>query len=409
MSVDRLRSLLSVILHDNPFYAAKLRGATAGSELASLPFTLKQELVEDQRAHPPYGTNLTYPLDRYTRFCQTSATTTGTPLRWLDTPESWDWMTGNWLRVYQAAGVGPGDRIFFAFSFGPFLGFWVGFEAAMRLGCLAIPGGGMRSEARLHTIIETGATVLCCTPTYAIRLAEIAAEQGIHLPASKVRTLIVAGEPGGSVAATRSLIAKLWHGARVVDHHGMTEIGPVSYGCPKRPDVLHVIEDSYIAEVIDPQTVQAVPRGVTGELVLTNLGRIGSPLIRYRTSDIVRAATAELCECGAHDLALSGGILGRTDDMLVVRGVNVYPSAVDNIVRGFDAVNEYRVQIQNHRTLPELSILVEPSTDFVNDPTLTHRLEAALTNAFALRIPVEMVPQGSLPRFEMKARRWVYA
>jgi len=404
-----LENLLAEILPDNSFYAAKLRNAGPGSPLSALPFTLKRELIDDQIAHPPYGSNLTYPIGRYTRFCQTSATTTGTPMRWLDTPESWDWMIGNWLRVYQAAGVGPGDRIFFAFSFGPFLGFWVGFEAASRMGCLAIPGGGMRSAARLRAIVETSATVLCCTPTYAIRLAEVAAEESIDLASSKLRTLIVAGEPGGSVPATRAHISKLWHGARVVDHHGMTEIGPVTYGCPKRPCVLHVIEDSYIAEVIDPLTGHLVPRGATGELVLTNLGRLGSPLIRYRTSDIVQAAPEERCECGARDLALNGGILGRTDDMLVVRGVNVYPSAVENIVRGFDAVGEYRVEIQNHRTLPELTIQVEAAPSHAHDATLTHRLEAALTQAFALRIPVALVPQGSLPRFEMKARRWVNA
>lgn len=404
----KLRDLFSAI-QGNPFYSSKLRGVHPDTSLASLPYTIKQELIDDQTAHPPYGSNLTYSLDRYTRFCQTSATTTGTPMRWLDTAESWDWMVGNWSRVYQAAMVGPRDRIFFAFSFGPFLGFWVGFDAATRMGALAIPGGGMRSAARLRTIIETSATVLCCTPTYAIRLAEIAAEENIDLGASAVRVLIVAGEPGGSVPATRSHIAKLWHGARVIDHHGMTEIGPVSYGCPERPGVLHVIEDSYIAEVIDPVTGQPVPRGTTGELVLTNLGRLGSPLIRYRTSDMVQAVSGERCVCGSTDLALDGGILGRTDDMLVVRGVNVYPSAVDNILRGFEAVTEYRVEIQNHRTLPELSIQVEADPANTQDSILTHRLEAALTNAFALRIPVSLVPSGSLPRFEMKARRWVRA
>lgn len=408
MPVETLRTLLSAVLSDNPFYAAKFQGITPDADLTALPFTDKQELVDDQRAHPPYGSNLTYPLDRYTRFCQTSATTSGTPLHWLDTPESWEWMIGNWMRVYQAAGVRPGDRIFFAFSFGPFLGFWIGFEAAARWGCMAIPGGGMRSEARLHAMAETSATVLCATPTYAIRLAEVAAEQGMDLSACSVRTLIVAGEPGGSIAATREHISKLWRGARVVDHHGMTEIGPVSYGCPKLPGVLHIIEDSYIAEIIDPATGLAVPRGTTGELVLTNLGRVGSPLIRYRTSDMVKAAAAETCECGTRDVALDGGILSRTDDMLVVRGVNVYPSAVDNILRGFEAVREYRVEIQNHRTLPELSIQVEPGPQHMHDSTLAHRLEAALTNAFALRIPVGVVAPGSLARFEMKARRWIY-
>src|SRR5580700_4703139 len=284
--------LLSAVLPGNPFYAAKLRGFSPDANLASLPFTRKQELIDDQIAHPPYGSNLTYPLSRYTRFCQTSATTTGTPMRWLDTPENWDWMIGNWLRVYQSASVTAGDRIFFAFSFGPFAGFWIGFDAAVRLGCLAIPGGGMRSAARLRAILENSATVLCCTPTYAIRLAEVAAEENIDLAASRIRAVIVAGEPGGSVPATRAQISRLWRGARVVDHHGMTEVGPVSYGCPARPDVLHVIADSYIAEIIDPLTLQPVPRGVTGELVLTNLGRLGSPLIRYRTGDIVRAAPA---------------------------------------------------------------------------------------------------------------------
>ncbi len=404
----KLRALLAAI-GDNAFYSAKLRGADADSQLASLPFTFKQELIEDQLAHPPYGSNLTYSLDRYTRFCQTSATTTGNPMRWLDTPESWDWMLDKWTRVYQAAGVGAGDRIFFAFSFGPFLGFWVAFESATRMGCLAIPGGGLRSAARLRAIIETSVTVLCCTPTYAMRLAEAAGEEDIDLAAAHVRTIIVAGEPGGSVPAARGRISKLWHGARVVDHHGMTEMGPVSYGCPKRPDVLHIMEDSYIAEVIDPETGRPVPRGVTGELVLTNLGRLGSPLLRYRTSDIVQAAVEDRCECGSYDLALNGGILGRTDDMLVIRGVNVYPGAVDNILRGFEAVSEYRVEIRNHRSLPELRIEVEPTSRYAGDASLTHRLEAALTNAFALRIPVSLVPHGSLPRFEMKARRWVNA
>jgi phenylacetate-CoA ligase len=409
LEADQLRKLRALLtaIRDNPFYSAKLRSASVDSNLASLPFTHKQELIEDQLAHPPYGSNLTYSLDRYTRFSQTSATTTGNPMRWLDTPESWDWMVDKWTRVYQAAGVGAGDRIFFAFSFGPFLGFWVAFDAATRMGCLAIPGGGLRSAARLRAIVETSVTVLCCTPTYAMRLAEAAGEEDIDLAAAKVRAIIVAGEPGGSVSAVRNRISKLWHGARLIDHHGMTEIGPVSYGCPMRPDVLHIMEDSYIAEVIDSESGRPVPRGVTGELVLTNLGRMGSPLLRYRTSDMVQAAVEDRCECGTYDLALNGGILGRTDDMLVVRGVNVYPGAVDNILRGFEAVSEYRVAIQNHRSLPELSVQVEPVPEYAGDSSLRHRLEAALTNAFALRIPVSLVPPGSLPRFEMKARRWV--
>jgi phenylacetate-CoA ligase len=408
----RLRAVIDAIVPANPFYTVRLCDLPA--PLASLqdftrhvPFTQKWELVEDQMEHPPYGSNLTYPLARYSRFCQTSGTS-GNPMRWLDTAESWEWMLGNWSRVYQAAGVTSADRIFFAFSFGPFLGFWTAFETATRMGCLSIPGGGMRSASRLRTMIDAAATVLCCTPTYAIRLAETAEEEGIDLARSRIRTIITAGEPGGSIPGTRRHIADLWRGARVVDHHGMTEVGPVSYGCPRRPGVLHVIESSYIAEIVGPDTGQTVPRGATGELVLTNLGRLGSPLLRYRTGDMVRAAREECCECGSYDLALEGGILGRTDDMLVVRGVNLYPGAVDDVLRGCGGVAEYRVEVQDSRTLAELRIQVEPSSDFAADSHLAHRIETALTSAFALRIPVALVAPGSLPRFEMKAQRWIH-
>jgi phenylacetate-CoA ligase len=406
---------LLAAVRDNPFYTAKLDAAGLDSDLASVsefsrrvPFTVKQEVIDDQRRHPPYGSNLTYPLNRYTRFCQTSGTT-GDPMRWLDTPESWEWILDNWRQVYERAGVTQEDCLFFAFSFGPFLGFWAAFESAARMGCLCIPGGGMRSAARLRTILDTSVTVLCCTPTYAMHLAEVAAEEEIDLATSRVRMLIVAGEPGGGVPGTRRYLSELWHGAQVVDHHGMTEIGPVSYGCPARPCVLHVIESSYLAEVVDPENGRPVPRGSAGELVLTNLGRLGAPLLRYRTGDLVETAIEERCACGSMDLALVGGIRGRTDDMLVVRGVNVYPSAVDDVFRACGGVAEYRVEIYNHRALTELNIQVEPAPAHENDPHLAHRLESALTKAFSLRIPVSLVPCGSLPRFEMKAKRWVQA
>lgn len=409
---EKLRSLFEAVLASNPFYRAKLRAAgiirppSTLEEFSRLvPLTSKRELIDDQRANPPYGTNLTFPFPHYTRFCQTSGST-GRPLRWLDTPESWSWMVDNWTQVYKAAGVAPGDRIFFAFSFGPFLGFWLAFEAASRCGCLSIPGGGMRSAARLAEIIDTGATVLCCTPTYAIRLAEVAQEEAIDLSAAKIHTIIVAGEPGGSIPATRSLIQSLWNGAQVVDHHGMTEVGPVSYGCPKRPGVLHIIESAYIAEVIDPISLHPVPPGAAGELILTGLGRTGSPLIRYRTGDIVQPSPPETCLCGSSDLALPGGILGRTDDMVVVRGVNVYPSAVEEVVRSCGGVAEYRVEVSTSHALTELKLFVEPAPESASDAALPHRLEAALRNAFSLRIAISLVPSGSLPRFEMKSSRW---
>ena len=403
----KLRALLDAVLTSNPFYSSKLRLAGVESPpgtivefIETVPFSEKDELAADQNAHPPFGTNLTYPMERYSRFCQTSGTT-AQPMRWLDTAESWSWMLDSWTRVLAEAGVTAKDRVFFPFSFGPFLGFWAAFEAATRMGCLTIPGGGMRSGPRVRTILENGVTALCATPTYAIHLAEVAAGEGLDLSTSEVRRILVAGEPGGSIPTTRALIEKLWPGARVYDHHGMTEIGPVSYECPERRGVLHVIEEAYLPEVIDPQTLEAVERGGEGELVLTTLGRLGSPLLRYRTHDLVRTGAEARCACGSMELALEGGILGRTDDMVVVRGVNVYPSAVEEIVRR-EGVAEFQVEITEDKGLAECRLLIEAA----DGEALRGRIEAAMRAAFALRVQVECVKPGSLPRFEMKARRW---
>ncbi|MCW8132463.1 MAG: AMP-binding protein [Planctomycetota bacterium] len=409
----RLRALLEALAPANRFYARKLDGVTPPKTLAEfsarVPFTTKRELADDQRLHPPYGTNLTFPLEKYTRYCQTSAST-GAPLRWLDTNDGWAWMLANWDRVYDAAGVNEHDRVFFAFSFGPFLGFWTAFECGTRRGCLCIPGGGMSSAARLRAILDNAVTVLCCTPTYALRLAEAAREEAgdpIDLSKSKIRRILVAGEPGGSIPSVRQRIEAAWPGARVVDHHGMTEVGPVSYECPARPGVLHIIEDAYYAEVVDPATGAPAEGSATGELVLTTLGRTGSPLLRYRTGDVVRRAAAGRCACGTFDAALEGGILGRADDMVVVRGVNVYPSAVEEIMRGFPDVAEFRVHVTAERSMAELRLEVEPVAACADAEQLARRVEERVKAVLSLRVPVASVAPGVLPRFEMKAKRWV--
>lgn len=403
----KLRELLRAIISVNPFYTRKLQAASVTAEIGSLdefrecvPFTTKQELAEDQLAHPPFGTNLTFPLERYTRIHQTSATT-GTPLRWLDTPESWNWLLNGWTEVYRAAGVGPGDRVYFAFSFGPFLGFWMGFDAAARLGCLTIPGGGLGSAARLRGILDNRATVLCCTPSYALRLAEVAREEKLDLRASKVRLIIVAGEGGGSIPATRAAISAAWNGARVFDHHGMTEVGPATFECPDRPCCLCVNESAYIAEVINNDTGKPVSEGEVGELVLTTLGRTGSPVLRYRTGDLVRPLLRD------GRLLLEGGILGRADDVVIVRGVNLHPSAFENVIRAVPGVAEYRVEISQQHAMAEVSVLVEPADNCAVSAVLARRLEHDLKAAFTLRIPVHLVPKGALQRAEMKAKRWV--
>ena len=409
----RLLRLLGDIHGRNPFYTRKLDEAGIRLELLNLPddfhtlpLTTKAELVADQDAHPPWGTALTEPLERYTRYNQTSSTT-GRPIRWLDTNESWQWMLECWKAVYRAAQVGPADRIFFPFSFGPFLGFWTAFEAGCQLGAMCVPGGGMSSEARLAIIDAVGATVVCCTPTYALRLVEVAAEKEggkATLVRGSVRVLIVAGEPGGSIAATRERIETSW-GARVIDHHGLTEVGPISFECWESPGFLHLNECEYICEVLD-DAGRAMPDGQPGELVVTTLGRTASPVIRYRTGDLV-VRRRELCRCGRTLARLEGGILARADDMVTIRGANVYPAAVEAVVRRFSEVAEYRVTVASDGSMRTLSLEIELTSRAWGAPSIANQIASQLKEAIGLTVPVRVVDPGTLPRFDMKARRFV--
>ena len=409
---ERLARLLAHIHGRNPFYTRKLTDAgidpaqlVLPRDLAALPFTTKAELVADQAQAPPWGSVLTEPLERYTRYNQTSSTT-GRPLRWLDTTESWQWMLNCWQAVYRGAGVDAGDRIFFPFSFGPFLGFWTAFDAATQLGAHAIPAGGMTSGQRLALIESLAPTVVCCTPTYALRLLDVAREKdgADALAGSAVRTIIVAGEPGGSIPATRGRIERGW-GARIIDHHGLTEVGPISFECREAPGYLHVNEREYIAEVLDPQSGQPVADGSRGELVITNLGRTASPLIRYRTGDLVVATNAP-CACGRTFVRLVGGILARADDMVSIRGANVYPTAVEEVLRAIDAVVEYRCTVRTGASMRELAVEIEVDRG-ADEAAVTVQAAQRLREALGLNVQVTPVAAGSLPRFEMKARRFV--
>src|SRR5438094_7627688 len=274
---DAMRSLL---VGRNRFYSDRLGN---GAPFSELPFTTKQELVDDQAQHPPFGTNLTYPADKYVRIHQTSGTA-GKPILWLDTRESWDWWLRCWEEVFKGAGVRTDDRVYVAFSFGPFIGFWAAFEAAQRMGAMVIPGGGQSTEQRVRTLLDREATVLVCTPTYALRLADTAGQHGLDLSRGPVRITVHAGEPGASIPETRRRIQESF-GAKAFDHAGMTEMGAYGFECEVQSG-LHINEDEFIAEIIDPETLAPAGKGNKGELVLTNLGRVGMPLIRYRTGDL---------------------------------------------------------------------------------------------------------------------------
>ena len=408
---DRVRRLLAAALPGNRFYARKFAAAgvapadiRSSADFARLPFTTKAELAADQTDHPPYGTALTDPVERYSRLHQTSGTSTGRPLRWLDTPESWEAVLQCWRVAFPFMGLTPRDRVFFPFSFGPFIGFWSGFEAASRYGALVLPGGGMTSTARLRFLAEHEATVVFATPTYALHLAELAAKEGIDLASGPVRMIVVAGEPGGTIPATRERIEAVW-GARVIDHYGMTEVGPVAIEAADTPGQMYLLESEYVAEVLVPGGTAQAPAGEFGELVLTNLGRTASPVIRYRTGDLVKVAT-DPDPTGRAWRRLAGGILGRADDMLHVRGNNLYPAAIEAIVRRFPEVAEYRIVVDHTGPLADLRIEVEPAAG-CDGPALADGVSRAVRDELLFRVEVAPAPPGSLPRFEMKARRVV--
>ena len=402
----RLREMLAPVIETNVFYKEKLTevGISQPSDIQTLsdyqqlPFTTKDELSADQVSHPPYGTNLTFPLEKYTCLHQTSGTT-GSPLRWLDTRESWDWWGKCWRDIYSAAGVTSDDRFMIAFSFGPFIGFWSAYHGAQQLGSLTIANGGLTSDQRIRAILSNDVTVVICTPTYALRLAEVAEQEGVNLRTdSNVRVTIHAGEPGASLPSTKQRIEERW-GARAYDHAGATEVGAWGVMCGPQAGV-HLNEDEFICEVLDPETDNPSDEG---ELVITNLGRIGMPVIRYRTSDYVKLKS-EPCECGSQHRILDGGVIGRLDNAIIIRGLNVYPATIENIILKFPEVREFAVRAYRTETLDELEIQLETTNPNPTD-TVT-AVVSAIRDALGLRTIVKVVPLGTLPRYELKSKRF---
>jgi len=403
----RLNGLLGSILPQNQFYAEKLAShldltaparadgpLTCLDDLTKLPFTFKEELLSTETGH--LAANLTFPKRRYARYHQTSGTR-GRPLAVLDTAEDWVWWLDCWQYVLDAADVQPDDCVFMAFSFAPFIGFWSAYDAAIARGCLVVPGGGMNTVARLELLRSTKATAVFCTPSYALHMAEVGIEHSIDVGALGVLKLVLAGEPGGSVPETRGRIENAWK-AGVVDHSGATEVGPWGYGDPTGRG-LHVLESEFIAEFLSVESGKYAAEGELAELVLTNLGRVGCPVLRYRTGDLVRPSWQQ---AGANRFVfLDGGVLGRADDMLIIRGVNIYPSSIEQILRSFPEVVEFRMVARKEAEMDYLVIEIE---DRLGEP---ERVAEELQLRLGLKVQVASVPLGTLPRFEGKGKRFI--
>lgn len=397
--LERLQTLFREVVPHNRFYAEKFARVnclplTSLDQLRELPYTFKEELVT--APHPgEFAANLTYSLDRYVRYHHTSGTR-GRAMPVLDTANDWMWWTDCWQFVLDAADIGPADRAILAFSFGPFIGFWSAHDALVQRGGMVIPSGGMNTLARLELIRRTSATALFCTPSYALRLAEVARENRLDPASLDVRKIVVAGEPGGSVPAVRQQIEQAWN-AVVIDHSGASEIGPWGVG-DRQGRGLYILEHEFIAEFLSLATGGPATDGEQAELVITSLGRWGSPVIRYRTGDIVRPCLQADGEI--QFTLLAGGVLGRSDDMLIVRGVNIFPSSIEQILRAFPEVVEFRATAHKQGSLDALVIEIEDRLG------LPDRVARELAVRLGLKIEVRCVPLGSLPRFEGKGKRF---
>jgi phenylacetate-CoA ligase len=395
-----LNSLLDEVLPRSEFFQNKLHGCKLPlksiAELQDLSFTTKDELLALSEARFPFARNLTYPLDRYVRFHRTSGTQ-GQHLVVLDTADDWQWWVDTWQFVLDAAELSSSDHVLMAFSFGPFIGFWTAHDAVVHRGALVIPGGGLSSLARIEAIRSYGVTALFCTPSYALHLAETAHQNKLEIATFGVKKIIVAGEPGGSSPVIRNRIEEAWD-ACVIDHAGASEVGPWGYSDASRRG-LRVIESEFIAEFYSMDTGLPARSGELAELVLTTLGRFGSPVIRYRTGDLVRPEWPS--DCDNRFVLLEGGVLGRVDDMMIIRGVNVFPTAIEQILRGFPEIDEYRLTAKKDGHLDALTIEVEDQLQS------SDRVAKALQLQLGLRVDVQCVPLGSLPRFEGKAKRFI--
>ncbi len=412
LQLAKLRYQCEWAAQRSPWYRERLAGVELRSldDLRRLPFLTRDEWMASQDAKPPYGEVPAIGPEGAIRVHTTSGTTGRGPLRALDSRKDWAWIAEMWCYAIWGCGVRPTDVSYIAFGYGSFIGFWGLHYAMEKIGVLNVPGGAQTTEARVRQIVDFGATVVASTPTYALRLAQEASMLGIDLRASTVSRLILSGEPAGSIPQTKSLIEEQW-GAKAFDTAGMTEIGTIMvFECADQPGGTHLIEDHLIEEVIDPVSLEPTAYGERGERVVTSFGRGAIPLIRYRTGDLVCRVPASRCPCGRGFDLYEGGIQGRVDDMKLVRGTNVYPRAIEAIVREFPEVDEFQTVISHQGIRDEITLRVEMKPHWPDDgwPALADALHRRLALAHeGLNFHVERAGEGELPRFELKAKRTV--
>lgn len=414
----KLRRLCEWAYANSPFHQRKFDAAGFKPEqlknlhdIRRIPFMTREEWMESLIEKPMFGDLLATDPINAIRYHLTSGTSGRTPIRVLDSMKDWDWISEMWCYGLWGFGIRPEDTVYFAFGYGSFIGFWGAHYACEKMGALVIPGGAQTSENRIKQIIEMGATTVCSTPTYALHLWQKATEMGIDLAnEGNVNKLICSGEPAGSIPAVKRQLEEAW-GAKCGDTAGMTEVGTIMiFECSHQPGGTHIIEDHFIEEVLDPASDEPVGYGELGERVVTSFGRGFIPVIRYRTKDMVMKVPASTCTCGRTWDLYNGGIRGRWDDMRLIRGTNVYPRAVEAIVREYSAIDEFQIYIWRKDDLQDeitINLEIKPGYD-TEWPELGEQLAKDLASAHeGLRFNIVRMDHGYLPRFELKAKRLV--
>ncbi|MBF6589263.1 MAG: AMP-binding protein [Ktedonobacterales bacterium] len=419
LQLYKLRRMCEWAQAKSPFHQQRFQAAGFSpdqlktlDDLRRIPYMTREAWMDSQAEQPLFGALPTTGQEHAIRYHLTSGTSGRVPIRVLDSMKDWEWIAEMWCYGFWGFGVRPEDVVYFAFGYGSFIGFWGAHYCCEKLGALVIPGGAQTTEARVKQIVEMGVTTVCSTPTYALRLWQQAAEMGINLAASTVNKVILSGEPSGSIPAVKRQLEEAW-GAKVGDTAGMTELGTIMiFECSHQPGGTHIIEDHFIEEVIHPETSEPVPYGELGERVVTSFGRGFIPVLRYRTKDMVLKVPHTRCDCGRTGDLYDGGIRGRWDDMKLIRGTNVYPRAVEAIVRDFDAIDEFQIYLWRADDIrDEITIRLELKPGREADwPELREKLAKALADAHeGLRFNIELMEPGTLPRFELKAKRLVDA
>ena len=417
LQLSRVQEAFRYAWENSPFYRRLMeKHGVAPDDILTLedffrkfPVTSRQEIERDQLENPPFGTRLALPLEEALRYHSTSGTTGKPPVRAFDTERDWIWGADAWATSLYNFGVRPTDIVMVAFGYGSFIGFWGAHYAFEKIGCRVHPTGSMDTKTRIRVILDLNVTVLCCTPSYAIRMLHVANEEGIDLAAnSQLNMIVTAGEPGASIASTREIIEKGFD-AYLGDFMGTTETaGMIASTCAKRCGGLHINEDRFLVEVVDPNTLEPVGYGKKGMMVVTPLIKEAMPLFRYATNDIVMMERGNVCPCGRTLDLFMGGILGRYDDMVKVRGVQLTPQMIEEIVRGFPVVEEFFTTVENRSGLDTLLIKLEirKDADAARSEGIIDDVKEQVKRNLGLSPEVSIEPQNSLPRFELKARRF---